>query len=720
MRCALCAGIKSQALATWVDDDDGHAQRRRYAHQPSFSALQLSAASGCDLCSLFEKHFILETGSLQTLEDLIEKHGTLAITLDTEHGYIDDQAARCKHIFGRAVPIDPLGDECIDTVQFWIQQCLDRHEDWVDPPVLSLTKGQRGSYFALSHCWGGRETTTTTKATFRRPKTRNTNRRYGLYFRDAVILSRKLGSRYLWIDTLCIIQDDIADWTKESAQMGHIYSNAKLTIAASIAKDSQQGVLQKRGLCSVGHALASMVYQDECMEKEGTLYIRLYDRSRWVTEVELGILNTRGWTMQERLLSSRTLHFGESQIDWECHTITDCEGGMGSTDHFFSKTKLDICEIIRSSEKRDLGKENHPHDEDVKDYLDQEEDLRDMTPKENDLKVEKEGLYKSTIPDGTLANADDVSISNKPNVQVEDHLANKKHSDQTNIANIQAKDLANREEKLVELEIGKRLCPSFQNSISHRRHRRTRSNRNKQAIFNRQQTNDEHLADIWRKDLLHGLLWRGDVPMSSTSSPTISPSATSNIKNVEPKLQYDDSKRSYIAPTWSWASFNGSVEFWDRPEYFMFFHAKVLDGGSTARATGAVSAAFLVLETDAVVYLNAQYHPRCKERQHLGSLVVENEAGAKEVIDNCFMDQCNPPKYPQILLATIERFSLGRDREKHMYALVVVPSFNADGTAAYMQYEGGFIPVLTRVGMVRRIIYGQIQDLSKGYYKRSV
>src|SRR5438034_1924444 len=60
-------------------------------------------------------------------------------------------------------------------------------------------------------------------------------------FQDAVLLTRALGVRYLWIDSLCIIQDDEKDWKRENPKMGEVYQYATITIAAAHARDSSEG-----------------------------------------------------------------------------------------------------------------------------------------------------------------------------------------------------------------------------------------------------------------------------------------------------------------------------------------------------------------------------------------------------------------------------------------------------------------------------------------------
>jgi hypothetical protein len=137
--------------------------------------------------------------------------------------------------------------------------------------------GHKGQYIALSHCWGAKEgIITATKATIKDrmeailcscvPKT----------FRDAVSITRTLKIEYLWIDSLCIIQDDKSDWKSESAKMADVYSRSYLTIAATGSATSLGGCLFPRwyetgeGL-KISHSLSELQYarlQDKMSEDE--------------------------------------------------------------------------------------------------------------------------------------------------------------------------------------------------------------------------------------------------------------------------------------------------------------------------------------------------------------------------------------------------------------------------------------------------------------------
>ena len=106
-------------------------------------------------------------------------------------------------------------------------------------PYLLCSNGLEGRYVALSHCWG-------TPSANNNPGFKTETHNYvmmhaGLVFeslpplfRDAVVTTWKLGIRYLWIDSICIIQDSKDDWEAESAKMGAVYRNAYVTIAASV------------------------------------------------------------------------------------------------------------------------------------------------------------------------------------------------------------------------------------------------------------------------------------------------------------------------------------------------------------------------------------------------------------------------------------------------------------------------------------------------------
>lgn len=103
-------------------------------------------------------------------------------------------------------------------------------------PALVETKNRdiQGPYAALSHMWGSSIPLRTLKANYEELKVGIPMWKLSKNFAQAVILTRELGLRHLWIDSLCIIQDLPSDWKKEAATMHQVYSHAELTIVACV------------------------------------------------------------------------------------------------------------------------------------------------------------------------------------------------------------------------------------------------------------------------------------------------------------------------------------------------------------------------------------------------------------------------------------------------------------------------------------------------------
>tara|TARA_R110002003_G_scaffold702_22_gene21309 strand:+ start:16795 stop:17961 length:1167 start_codon:yes stop_codon:yes gene_type:complete len=137
-------------------------------------------------------------------------------------------------------------------------------------------------------------------------------------FRDAINIARRLGSDYLWIDSLCIIQDSNEDWEKESSSMGEVYHKCICNISATAASDGSESLFVERDRASISQCMIEIGWRNKR---------RSYSFARsdiWDLGVINSSLNRRGWVIQERLLSPRTISFG-TQIFWECHELEACE-----------------------------------------------------------------------------------------------------------------------------------------------------------------------------------------------------------------------------------------------------------------------------------------------------------------------------------------------------------------------------------------------------------
>ena len=175
-------------------------------------------------------------------------------------------------------------------------------------PRLISGENLHGSYAALSHCWGHCTRTTTTQNNTERMMQCMPLSEFSPAFRDAIIVCRRLDIPYLWIDSICIIQDDTEDWNREASNMASIYKNSHVVLAAARNTDSQQSFLRKR---------SDLLAGCELNESLGGVFIRPETKG-WRREVNLSIYNTRAWCYQEQQLSSRILYFCEDELSWYC------------------------------------------------------------------------------------------------------------------------------------------------------------------------------------------------------------------------------------------------------------------------------------------------------------------------------------------------------------------------------------------------------------------
>jgi hypothetical protein len=148
-------------------------------------------------------------------------------------------------------------------------------------------------------------------------------------FQDAIAMTRKLGVRYMWIDSLCICQDDVKDWERESARMAAVYSNAYLTIAATGSSDAGGGLFFDRP----GRSYLRTLFRSTNGAVKGDVLI--FPLATWLeldhstlVKMPRNPLSYRGWAFQERVLARRVLHFAVNQISLECLQGTLFEDGL--------------------------------------------------------------------------------------------------------------------------------------------------------------------------------------------------------------------------------------------------------------------------------------------------------------------------------------------------------------------------------------------------------
>ncbi|KAK5692194.1 hypothetical protein LTR17_025485 [Elasticomyces elasticus] len=185
------------------------------------------------------------------------------------------------------------------------------------------------TYATLSHCWGSVTPLRLEEAKMTPYRKRIPREEMSPVFRDAIDVSVALNIWYIWIDSLCIIQDSKEDWHTQSAMMCDIYSHCHVNIAADGAEDGSWGLFRGRGTALMTPMQIAVAetngtpFKDNrrfsAMEPDNYL---LFDIHCWKHEVDDSPLGRRGWVIQERALSPRTIHFGKTQIAWECRHKT--------------------------------------------------------------------------------------------------------------------------------------------------------------------------------------------------------------------------------------------------------------------------------------------------------------------------------------------------------------------------------------------------------------
>jgi hypothetical protein len=240
-------------------------------------------------------------------------------------------------------PLAPSWTSDLAMAKHWLARCLKEHtmcgrinENARRLPTrlieISVNSQQRKArlvesehippnteYLSLSHCWGGQSIFSLQLSNidelrkdipiFELPRT----------FQDAFEVTTQLGYSYLWIDSLCIIQDRPTDWAREADRMGDVYENALLNIAATAFSSSKSSLFVPKS--KLFTASVNMQLGDHHLI--GTF--DLVQETAWTSRVDSAPLNKRAWVMQERFISPRKLHFGRDQLLWECHELQACE-----------------------------------------------------------------------------------------------------------------------------------------------------------------------------------------------------------------------------------------------------------------------------------------------------------------------------------------------------------------------------------------------------------
>ncbi|EXJ67966.1 uncharacterized protein A1O5_08580 [Cladophialophora psammophila CBS 110553] len=390
---------------------------------------------------------------------------------------------------------------------------------------LVETNGRQGHYVALSHCWGLSHRITTTKETYAKHCEGIPLNELPATFQQAVTITRELKIPFLWIDSLCIIQDDDLDWEMEASRMGIVYLASYLTLSAMSSADDSSGCYREASKPIEVSYLRPFISNDtlstgrRCIPLAAPLVIsyegdgvtcrtfnnmfgmrgdrrsRAYITAEWmpsslkqkpkvyvvgqfgaaVQPFEHEPLNKRGWTLQERLLSPRTLHFGTEELYWECQQYLLAEDGALLQREFPTISKV----------------------------------------------IESRRLASSSAANGSDSVTDSEVKSTRPWPNVWLRL----------IEEYTSRNLTRDQDKLPALS-------GVASSIAG-------------------QTGDDYLAGLWRNDLLQNLSWSIETFEPSHLCDDLTHDAAMPLA-TKSEVRYP---AMYRAPSWSWASLDGKVKF---------------------------------------------------------------------------------------------------------------------------------------------------------------
>ena len=219
-----------------------------------------------------------------------------------------------------------------------------KHTDHAPTLRLIETGGQlreERHYMTLSYCWG--DALFPTLRTDNKPRLKNGIAFETLpkAFQDTIHIAGWFQVEYLWIDSLCIIQDSHDDWVRESCKMKDIHRNSFLTVAATGATNPSMGCFRDRN-----PSLVEPIRYRASNEAEE--YITIFEEIRLEKAIHSSPLSKRAWAFQERLLSPRVLHFGENQMLWECNELSACEtcpGGIQPIQQELSAAKGQLMKL---------------------------------------------------------------------------------------------------------------------------------------------------------------------------------------------------------------------------------------------------------------------------------------------------------------------------------------------------------------------------------------
>ncbi|KAF7883376.1 uncharacterized protein EAF02_005296 [Botrytis sinoallii] len=261
--------------------------------------------------------------------------------------------------FAQGEVLEDLEDLVNTQIQPWIEACYNRRENHENcgrtvgtnilptrlidvgtmnnesVRLITTTDSMEPSkhpYLILSYCWGrGNDVAKTTTGNLE-DRLRSFDIAYlPKTIQDAIILTRLMNIRYLWVDAICIIQssenDDYSEFQTEASKMRDYYANAECCIAASVANDAAEGFLRERLLGRYPIQFIFLTYPGTVGPDRQSITLHSKENVATLRNViDESPLSKRGWCLQELSLPPRVLHWTSNGLYRECQSSYFLEG----------------------------------------------------------------------------------------------------------------------------------------------------------------------------------------------------------------------------------------------------------------------------------------------------------------------------------------------------------------------------------------------------------
>ncbi|KAK0724024.1 heterokaryon incompatibility protein-domain-containing protein [Apiosordaria backusii] len=216
---------------------------------------------------------------------------------------------------------------------------------------------EHGFYSTLSYCWGDEKFYMVNEVNLESAHIELPYDDLPRTFQDAFQITKSLGINFLWIDALCILQGNVADWNRESAKMPYIYSRAAFCIAADSSDGANGGCFNKPGTerKEAGDSIKIRTTRSDGAESSLLVY-KTNPLNSQPNAIQDGAVSLRGWTYQERILSPCILHYTSEQLFWECrhHYLAQDETVTWKTGHLTTLSARANLDYLTNNKSRSI------------------------------------------------------------------------------------------------------------------------------------------------------------------------------------------------------------------------------------------------------------------------------------------------------------------------------------------------------------------------------